>query len=342
MTGEPIGYYVHHHGEGHRQRAMAIAAQMPGRVTLLGTGLGPLAGSFDVLDLPDDRLEGGFSGLDHCADRPSSLHYAPLRHAKIQERIRAIAAWVAAQRPAVMVVDVSVEIAMLARLCSTPTIYVRLAGARWDTPHLDAFRGAQALLAPFDARCEDAFVPEWVQAKTSYVAGLGVAPAPDRGGAKVILVAFGRGGSRISAAELVKAARSTPDRRWRVIGPIDQIESAPVNLEIAGWVQDHATEIATAAVVVGGAGDGVLSAVAAAGKPFVCIPEDRPFGEQHAKASALDAAQAAIVLPQWADPDAWPQILARAERLDPQAIGAFHEPCGAAIAAALIERWADQ
>ncbi|MFD1704637.1 glycosyltransferase [Methylopila henanensis] len=342
MNGGPIGYYVHHHGEGHRQRAQAIAAQAPGRFTLIGTGVTGLSGPFEVLELPDDRIDGRFSGEDGAADRPDALHYAPLGHPGVRDRTRIIAAWIAERRPALMVVDVSVEVAMLARLCATPTVYVRLAGARWDPAHLDAFRGAKALLAPFDPRCETDDVPDWVRAKTFYASGLGsFPPAADRTG-DVVLVAFGRGGSRTTAQDIDEAARATPDRQWRVIGPIDRPTPASPNLDVAGWVDHAEDEIGAAGVVVGGAGDGTLGAVAAAGRPFVCIPEDRPFAEQRAKAAALDGAGAAVVLSRWPSASAWPRVLKQAEALDRRRIASFHDAHGARTAASLIEGWADR
>lgn len=337
---DPIGYYVHHHGEGHRRRAAAIAAAAPGRFTLIGTQVGGLPGPFETLDLPDDRRgRDDFSGEDGAENRPASLHYAPVRHAGVRERAARLASWIAERRPALMVVDVSVEIAMLARLCATPTVYVRLAGARWDAAHLDAFRGAKAVLAPFDRRCEDPDAPEWVREKTRYVSGLAVTGRPDarRGG---VLAAFGRGGGAATGADLAEAARATPSERWRVIGPIEPPVAAPANLDVAGWVEGAADEIASAGVVVGGAGDGVLGSVAAAGRPFVCIPEDRPFGEQRAKAAALEAAGAAVVLDRWPPAAEWPGVLDRARRLGGERIASFHDPDGPAKAASLFLRLA--
>ena len=343
MSGAPIGYYVHHHGEGHRQRAMAIAAQAPGRFTLIGTGVTGLSGPFATLELPDDRIDGeGFAGEDGAADRPSSLHYAPIGHPGVRERMRMISAWIAEQRPALMIVDLSVEVAMLARLCATPTVYVRLAGARWDAAHLDAFRGALALLAPFDPRCEEADVPDWVRAKTFYSRGLGSFPPAAARADNVVLVAFGGGGSRTTVGDLEDAAHATPDRRWRAIGPIDSPPPAAPNLDIAGWVDHADEEIGSAGVVVGGAGDGVLGAVAAFGKPYVCIPEDRPFAEQSAKAKALEAAGAAIVLPRWPPAGEWPEVLRKASAIETTAISGFHDRHGAAKAAASILDWADR
>lgn len=344
MSAAPIGYYVHHHGEGHRRRAMAIAASAPGRLTLIGTGVAELEGPFETLELPDDRIVGeqAFAGIDGAGERPAALHYAPVHHEGVRARVRAVAGWIAMARPALMVVDVSVEIAMLARLCATPTVYVRLAGARWDEAHLDAFRGARALIAPFDRRCEEADTPGWVLDKTHNLPGLGAATGRAAKTGDVVLVAFGRGGARTTARDVSEAARATPERRWRVIGPMAEPVAPPANLEVAGWVERAEDEIAEAGVVVGGAGDGVLSAAAAGARPFVCVAEDRPFGEQRAKARALAKASAAVVLPAWPEAARWPRILDQAAALDTSRIAEFHDPEGPAKAAALILEQADR
>ncbi|WP_293985140.1 hypothetical protein [Sphingobium sp.] len=121
-------------------------------VVLLGTGLS--ANGVDGVELADDRLEDGFDGLDHEVSRPLSLHYAPLRHPGIRLRTAAISRWFEEADPSLMVVDVSTEVAMLARLASVPVAYVRLAGLRVDQPHLEAFRSALTLIAPFHESLE--------------------------------------------------------------------------------------------------------------------------------------------------------------------------------------------
>jgi hypothetical protein len=140
----PIGYYIHHHGHGHRQRAIAIGQSLDD-VMLMGTGLAGRTGNLPFLDLPDDRLDASFAGIDH-ADRPASLHYAPLDHEGIRQRIRRMAGWIAEARPRLMVVDVSAEVAMLARLASVPTVYVRLSGNGWIQPIWTHFVGLRGCL----------------------------------------------------------------------------------------------------------------------------------------------------------------------------------------------------
>lgn len=338
----PIGYYVHHHGAGHRARAAAIAAAAPGRFTLIGTGLGDGAGR---LDLPDDRLpDDGFAGRDGTATRPDALHYAPLDHDGIRRRVAAIAGWIARARPALIVVDVSVEIAMLARLASVPTVVVRLGGDRTDAAHLACFRGAAAVLAPFAAALDDPRVPADIARRTRYAPGLGIGrpPAGAPVCARQVTVVLGTGGGARPAHVWAEAARATPGWTWLVVGWVDAPPAAgPANLRFAGWVADADARIAEATVVVGGAGDGVVSAVLRARRPFLCLPEPRPYGEQHGKAAALARAGAAIVCADPARAD-WPRLLAAALAIDPAAQAALDDEAGADRTAAWLIDLADR
>ncbi len=336
MTG-PIGYYVHHHGDGHRQRALAIAqAASLGRFTLIGTGLAGRTEGLPCLDLPDDRLTArlAFDGHDDANARPQALHYAPSHHDGIRSRTALITDWIARERPSLIVVDVSVEMAMLARLAATPTVYVRLAGLRDDTAHLEAFRGASAILAPFHSALDDPALPEWVRAKTHFCPGLTSASRPLEAGCRdTILVVYGKGGAGGDGDALAAAARASPGFNWRVIGPVSHPRSSPDNLAILGWTEDAEGEIARAGLVVGAAGDGLVNAVTAIGRRFICIPEPRPFDEQTAKARRLAALGAAIVIERWPEASDWPALLAAAQALDPGVMTQLHDRDGARHAA---------
>ncbi|QJU60204.1 glycosyltransferase [Sphingomonas sp. AP4-R1] len=311
----PIGYYVHHHGDGHRQRAIAIGQALEHGATLLGTGLKNRSGNLPVVDLPDDRMDDGFAGIDRV-ERPTSLHYAPIDHEGIRQRTALIARWIAEERPQLLVVDVSVEIAMLARLASAPTVYVRLSGKRLDEPHLDAFRSAEGLIAPFHEALDDDETPDWLREKTFYAPLInGIGAAADEIEKDVVLVVLGRGGGVSDGDRWAQAARAVPDRRWRVVGACTVPPTLPPNLELRGWVDDAASLIGSAGVVVGAAGDGVVSAVLANRRPFICLPETRPFDEQISKAKRLNSLGAAAVSLDWPQPTDWPQLLADAVRV---------------------------
>lgn len=337
----PIGYYVHHHGEGHRQRALQIARAAPGRFVLLGSGLAGTAEDVDLIDLPDDRMAGAavFDGRDEAADRPDALHYAPFNHDGIRRRVATIAAWIAEARPTLMVVDVSVEVAMLARLASVPTVCVRLNGERSDAPHLEAFRGATALLCPYAEALDDPGTPDWVRRKTLYAPGLTPPAVSDDPVPGRMLVVVGRGGQAADMGRLAEAARAWPAWEWRVAGPVsDHDGDLPPNLSLLGWTAEVSREIARAEVVIGGAGNGLVTAVMAADRPFICLPEPRPFGEQRSAARCLEAVEAAVVERTWPPAGDWGQLVARARAKPSLARHQLSDPQGPErTAARLVE-----
>lgn len=337
----PIGYYVHHQGQGHLDRALLLADALDGRITLLGTGLAGRTRHHACIDLPDDRIHGDFSGLDGNMPGSRALHYAPIGHAGIAARIAKVAAWIAAARPGLFIADVSVEMAMLARLASVPLLYVRLAGRRIDPPHLEAFRGARALLVPYDARLDDPDQSDWVRAKSVYMPGLCERPVRVARKDRQMLVVLGRGSGRpFDVGPLAAMAIALPEWRIRVLGDVAVTDLLPANLVCAGWVDTVAQETGEASLVVGAAGDGLVNLVLASRTPFVCIPEPRAYDEQVMKARALEQEGAAIVCRRWPESGQWPAIVAAAlERctLD----HGLDDPNGVARAAAFIAELAD-
>jgi predicted glycosyltransferase len=332
MTNRPIGYYVHHQGAGHLVRAQAIAKAARDRFVLLGTGIGSIG-----VDLADDRHGTyAFDGADGSECRPDALHYAPLDHDGVRSRVAKITHWIAAEKPSLMVIDVSVEIAMLARLASVPAVYVRLNGDRTDVAHLEAFRGAVSLLAPFHEQLESPTTPQWVRDKTTYLPGItGKPSACSDHGRRTVLMVVGRGGRAGDGEAIARAASQCPQWHWRVIGPCLMPNRLPQNLEILGWIDRPGQFIADATLVVGAAGDGLVGSVLAAGKPFICLPEDRPFDEQYATARGLGAASAALLLDHWPEPERWPGLIVEALALPDAARRRLHDPEGANAAA----RW---
>lgn len=344
MSGRPIGYYVHHHGDGHLARALTIArAAPPGRVVLLGTRLDHRTGDLPFVDLPDDA-----PAADSVASSRQAgvLHYAPRNHSGVRERTARIAAWIARERPSLVVADVSVEVAMLARLASTATAYVRLNGSRTDAPHMQAFAAADGLLAPFAAGLDDEDTPADIRRRTFYVPGLTARPLPATRTIGVLGV-VGRGGPGVGIGlgdgeQWAAAARAVPDMTWTVVGPCTLPRKPPPNLKMPGWVDDVAARIAGAEVVVGAAGDGLVGAVIAARRPFVCLPEPRPYGEQIGKAARLQALGAAIVRPTWPMPERWPEIIVEARYLDTAVLATLDAVDGPENAAAWLTALADR
>ncbi|MCJ2081507.1 glycosyltransferase [Methylobacterium sp. J-090] len=343
MNRRPIGYYVHHQGAGHAARARLIAQALNRPCTLLGTFHGADPGITSCLDLPDDRIAEGFDGRDQAASRPLAFHYAPLGIDGLRARMARIAAWVAAADPVLIIIDVSVEVALFARLLSVPTLVVRLPGDRTDPPHLEAFRGAERLLAFFPETLDSGTNPDWVRAKTAYLGFLAAEPRVDRPPEDgSLVVVYGRGGAGGDGADLAAAARAVPERQWHVLGPVADVpDETPENLHLHGWVSEIAPYLDRAALVIGAGGDGLVSDVVARAKRFVCIPEPRAFDEQAATARALAAQGAAIHRPAWGPSEAWPDLIRAGVALDPARIASLGRRDAVGRAARLIGDIAD-
>src|SRR6478735_10852710 len=139
-----IGWYVHHHGSGHRTRMSAVRGHLDG-VVVLSTLEAPADGSAWV------RLPRDDDGEPRDQSAGGSLHWAPLRHPGLRARAAAVSAWIERERPDAVVADVSVEIAVLARLHGVPVVLVAQRGIRHDAAHALAYAQAAAIAAPWTA-----------------------------------------------------------------------------------------------------------------------------------------------------------------------------------------------
>jgi predicted glycosyltransferase len=326
----PFGYFVHHQGRGHAERCAAIVnALAPARpVTIfcarddIFPDLTPSATLVRIPSLFEPRGDEAGS-MDHVPT-PATLHCAPLGWPGIRHAMATIAGWFDAADPALMICDVSAEIAQLSRICSVPHVKVLQHGDRADPGHQAAYDGAAGLIAPFDRALAQ---PEWdagLLAKTMFAGGLGVdVRCPEREVARqrigvapdeeMILVLSGGGGDGFAQAPIGVGARSRPDARWITIGKVarDWHATEPANVEHRGWVEDAADHIAAADLVIASTGNTTCQQILAAGRPWLAVPEWRYFDEQHRKADCLAAAGVATVRPHLpASAHAWHDALA--------------------------------
>ncbi|CAM3180164.1 glycosyltransferase [Paracoccus nototheniae] len=312
---QPFGYFVHHQGRGHAERCAAIVNALPPDrpVTIFSARddiFGALPGHVRIIRIPSLFERGGAERDMDQIDTPETLHCAPLGWPGIRQAMGTIAAWFAAADPALMICDVSAEIAQLARICSVPHVKILQHGARGDAGHRAAYAGAVGLLAPFAAELAQ---PDWqdLLPKIHFAPGLGVTAGvlPDRRAARVALgldpdrpvalVLSGAGGTGFSQAPLGVAARAFPGWTWLTIGTLQQEWHATEgrNLICKGWVDDPETHIAAADLVVSSTGNTTCAQVMTAGRPWIVVPEWRYFDEQRLKAEALQRAGAALHLP---------------------------------------------
>lgn len=303
-----IGYYVHHHGNGHLHRARSIAAHCPLPVTGPSSLPAPdgWPGPWVRLPRDDDGDPGAFGDVT----AGGRLHWAPVLHAGLRGRMARIAEWIAATSPALLVSDVSVEVALLARLLGTPTAVVAMRGERADPPHRKAYDLADLLLAPWPSTLPEPGWPRHWQAKTVHTGAFsrfdGRDPVPAHESAdgtrlRRVLLLMGSGGRDISTSEVAAARAASPGWQWTTLGGPDGRWSA------APW-----PALCTADVVVTHAGQNALAECAAARRPAVVVPQDRPFGEQAATGRALTRGRLAVVTARWPQAHDWAALLEQA------------------------------
>ena len=300
-----IGYYVHHQGLGHLTRLQSIAAHLRTPVVGLSSLPRPAGWHGDWVHLPRDDDPSPVPSADVSAH--GVLHWAPLHHRGLSARMAALASWIARERPAAVVVDVSVEVTLLARLCGIPVVVVALPGERTDRAHHSAYDLADALLAPWPA---GAHGPDWPTSWTGKTWCVGALSrfdgrprpptAPSSGGRRVLLL-WGAGGRDTDMSGVEAARRATPAWTWS--------ERSPEQPSPDLWA-----ELCAADVVVTHAGQNAVADVAAARAPAVVIAQRRPFGEQAATARALSRLRVADGYTTWPSPDRWQDVLEAARR----------------------------
>lgn len=256
-----IGYYVHHHGAGHLTRARVISSQLRltgNQVVLLGSDLGSSAG----VVLPRDN-DGDLPFVD--PDAAGAMHWAPLRHPGYTERMQALAAWVIAHRPRVVVVDVSVEVVALLRLLGVPTVVLAQPGVRTDQAHTLAYRCATAILAPWPAEARPCPAIQAFADKVTYTGGISrVAYRREPRTLGVVLGGQGGSGTRGLAMHL---RDQVPGVQWFQAGA-------------SQWVDDIAALLARTQIVVTHCGQNAIADIAASNVPAVVQPQPRPHDEQ--------------------------------------------------------------
>lgn len=354
----PVGYFVHHQGRGHAERAAALAGELvrhrPVELFCARPDIfPPLPAGVGVTRLPSlfEPREDASLALAG-ADTPDTLHCAPLDWPQITEAVATLASWFATARPALFITDVSAELAQLARIASVPTCPVVQHGRRDDPGHLAAYTGAACLLAPYHRRIDNSGHAPHLRAKTIFAPGIGVAPPPqiDKAAARqalgldpareLVVVLGGAGGTGLPTAPLTLGARAEPDVQWVTLGPVQSEwhETPPANLVHKGWVDDPERWIAAADRVVSTAGNTTVHTVAAIGRPWVVVPEWRYFAEQLRKGEALGKAGAAAYAPHWpSDAGEWRALWQKARALDPADQQALYDRHAAAHAADALE-----
>lgn len=309
-----IFYYVHHHGGGHRSRAREILRHLEADVVLLSSLSRPPdldawvpTGSTarrDWLELAWDTGDGtdpAAAAHYYDADAGGLLHWAPIGHPGLQLRHQQLTAAIAERSPALLVSDVSAEIAGVARLSGVPVVSVLLPGRRDDAPHRLAFDLSRGLLAPWP---RPPTAPEWLRpwaSRTFHAGGIGAAlaatarPTAEQVARRMVIPAFG--------------TDPAPQQHWRAAASASRTWNWELDAELLP-VQEWRRRLAAADVVVAHAGLGTIADLAATGRRSVIIPQSRPFGEQDATAELVRSLGiGSLVLPDWPTVGDWDALL---------------------------------
>ncbi|RZT87266.1 glycosyl transferase family 28 [Pseudonocardia sediminis] len=339
-----IAFYVHHHGSGHSHRAAAVASHLRSDAVGLSSRAAPAGWAGRWVHLPDDA-DGDTEPVDATAG--GVLHWAPEHHPGLRERTAAISAELAGGDVALVVTDVSAEVSLLARLHGVPVVVMAQPGDRTDRTHRLAFDLATRLLAPWPETVgPPAGWPDAWHAKTTYLTsvsrfdgrpppGTGPCTGTEATGGRRVLVLWGSGGIDVSATQLRGAAAAAPGWTWEVAGPPAPSGGDPPNLTWCGWTDDVWAALHRADVVVTHAGQNAVAEVAAARRPAVVVPQDRPHDEQRATGRALTGL--ATVVTSWPEPACWPRLLDDAARRGGAGWSAWSSGTGARRAAAVLD-----
>lgn len=303
-----LGFYAHHQGAGHLIRTLTVAAHIDEPVVVFSSRSAPIAlpPNVEFVELPGD--------LDPGVDDPQrggSWHWAPAGTRGQRQRSRILVERLTRADIDLLVVDVSVEVLCLARLCGVPTVAVRDQGDRTDGPHRLKYASASAVMAPFPEVLDDERTDQALRSRTTYV-GLfsryfGRDPDGRRARARLgleaegnlAIVVIGQGGTDHTWDGLCELGIELSAWRLVVVGADDVPVPSSPRLTSIGLVDDPFDWMAAGDVIIGHCGANFVAEAAAADRPLICMPQARPHDEQWGRARRLDALGAAVVLDRW-------------------------------------------
>lgn len=340
-------FYIHHHGSGHVMRAVSIARSLPAQeVAFFGSNLDAyrdlIPNEINYTTLPPDTPTGPFRA-PHEREL-SFFHYAPLNVPGIARRNQVLTTFFAENPTCILIVDVSVEITLLARLCSIPTVVIRQHGRRMDTAHRLAYESAELIIAPYPESLSAADEEGHFAYKTFFSGGFSrfddarygaASPAhgqPEQEPSSITVpgnigIFMGRGGSCFNQS-YIKHLREVLPKRFtiHVLGELSDFEV------LAGVVYHGDTPKAKdvlrgCEVVICDAGHNCVMELGSLRKPMICMPAPRPFDEQEVKADLLAREGLALVVKEKDRFDVdWERMIENAKDLSTTAWGDIMNP----------------
>lgn len=270
-------------------------------VILIGSGLKQLESlpqNIKLIHLPMDIAD---HEEETKVQRPlKAFHYAPLGIKGIRDRAAILTELFRTHYPMILVVDVSAEVSLLARLAGIPTVIVRQHGNRIDLPHQLAYDSAEKLIAPYSASMYRGDKDEMYN-KTVFTGGFSRFDGQQEIKKTIplmVCIIVGAGGSSISETFLSHLANSCSCFEFHVLGLKQNGIMAHTNLHFYGQLENPLELLQKAEIVIGNTGHNTVMEVASLNKKFVGIPENRPFDEQLEKAlSVKGRAGVEVILP---------------------------------------------
>ena len=326
-----IAFYLNLHGSGHCRRFEAVARHLPEDFELAVMGMNKLPPIRNIdRRVIRIKLPGFGPNSDNAfveQQTSHAYHDFKVNHGDNTAFTLAMVNFFSQWQPDLVVSDVGLEASVLARMCGLPVVYTRQHGTRWDKGHTLAYEWACSLWAPFATEMEQHDCPVWIRNKTFYSGGFSrfsglekpkhppICYSEDKAN---ILVMTGFGGTSITLGDIAAAAAANPQWRWHIAGlrPSTKLDKLPKNMICHGVIRDVWPYLCHADLVVANAGHNSVMEIAAAGRPFLCVPAARPFAEQQCKARVLRDLKLGVIRQRWPESTDWPDIFAQAAAQD--------------------------
>lgn len=334
MATIPLGYYVHHDGSGHMARSLSIISHISTPVVLFSTlkPTEPLPRHVTYIYLPDDAVK------DYIQPAESPFLYTPYSPI-ILERYNILLAAIQKYKIEAMFVDVSPEIVLFSKLLGLRVGTTLMHGRRNDKAHSLAYDAADLLLS-HNAKQFDTPINYHTQTPITYTGGisrLSKRSSHLNPSVQNILVVTSRATSSLKADKIIKTAERFRRLTWNVVGAIDAPHHTPPNITFHGVVDNVISFYDKADIVIGSGGNNTIMEIASQRKPFICIPDTKPYAEQSEAAQALVRLNAAIVETEWPSDDRLTRILDTYQLIDFQAFHALVDDTAPAKAAHAIQ-----
>jgi len=331
-----ILWYLHDHGRGHLDRARAVIPHLRAPV-VVAAGPGIHAEARSVLDVRVVALPSDVPA--HPGRTIGPWHHAPSGSA-VRARTVALSETIDRHHCVTAVVDVSMEVTVLARLFGLRVVTLRQSGRRNDEPHRIGLDSADVVWVPQHRDLEPLEGPpgdRWTfSGMFSRFDHLTRRPRHlhRRRRPRLAVLMVGQGGNSLPL-DAWRGVAAPPG--WQVVIAGTSERSPAGDVTFVGYREPIFPLLEAAEVVITSAGWSAVADTVAAGAHLVVVPESRPFDEQHVRARALESAGLATCVDRWPTPDRLADIVAAAMALDPGRWNEYRDGRGAERAAQSID-----